>query len=131
MENNRELPGRHVSILVVEDEPLICDLITDVLSEHGFTVHAVADAETALAYLQSGRDVDVLFTDIDLAGTMDGSMLAARVRQERPDLPVIYCSGRYSPSALAAPVPRSIFVRKPYDPAALCTLMERLTAATH
>jgi CheY-like chemotaxis protein len=61
---------------------------------------------------------------------MNGSMLAERVRERRPDLPIVYCSGRYSPSALSPPVPRSVFVKKPYDPADLCTLLTRLTERT-
>jgi len=73
----------------------------------------------------------VLFTDINLLGSMDGSMLARQVRAQRPELPIVYCSGRYSPSALAPPVPRSMFVRKPYDPADLCRLLTRLTATSH
>ncbi len=102
--------------------------MTEALWEHGFAVHAVADAESALRYLESGFAVDVLFTDINLAGAMDGSTLAEHVREQRPELPVVYCSGRHSPSALRPPVPRSVFVRKPYDPYDLCTLLQRLTA---
>ena len=123
--------ARRTSVLVVEDEILICKLISEVLCESGFAVHAVEDGEEALRYLASGADVDVLFTDINLLGRMDGSMLAKEVRAQRPELPIVYCSGRYSPSALAPPVPRSMFVRKPYDPADLCRLLTRLTASTH
>ncbi len=123
--------ARRTSVLVVEDEILISKLIAEVLCESGFAVHAVADGEEALRYLESGADVDVLFTDINLLGRMDGSMLARQVRAQRPELPIVYCSGRYSPSALAPPVPRSMFVRKPYDPADLCRLLTRLTATSH
>jgi CheY-like chemotaxis protein len=93
-------------------------------------VHAVAAGEDALRYLESGADVDVLFTDINLTGRMDGSTLARKARAQRPELPIVYCSGRYSPSALAPPVPRSIFIKKPYSPEDLCCLLERLTADT-
>ena len=110
---------------------LISKLIAEVLCEHGFAVHAVEDGEEALRYLESGADVDVLFTDINLAGRMDGSVLAREVRAQRPELPIVYCSGRYSSSAVAPPVPRSIFLRKPYSPADLCRLLERLTATAH
>ena len=123
------MPARRTSVLVVEDEVLISNLIAEVLSESGFAVHAVAAGEEALRYLESGADVDVLFTDINLLGPMDGAMLAREVRAQRPELPVVYCSGRYSPSALAPPVPRSVFVKKPYSPADLCRLLARLTAA--
>ena len=125
------MPDRRSSVLVVEDESLISELITDVLSDNGFAVHAVPDGEQALRYLESGAAVDVLFTDINLQGQMDGSQLARRARERRPELPVVYCSGRFSPSALAPPVPRSVFVKKPYSPNDLCRLFERLTAAMH
>ena len=125
------MPDRRNSVLVVEDEALISDLISEVLSDNGFAVHAVPDGEGALRYLESGAEVDVLFTDINLLGEMDGSQLARHARARRPEMPVVYCSGRYSPSALAPPVPRSVFVRKPYSPEELCRLIERLTAARH
>ncbi len=125
------MAARRSSVLVVEDEVMISELVTDVLSDNGFAVHAVADGNEALRYLESGAEVDVLFTDINLLGDMDGSMLAQRAREQRPELPVVYCSGRYSPSALAAPVPRSVFVKKPYSLDDICRLFERLTTTTH
>jgi CheY-like chemotaxis protein len=125
------MPTRRASVLVVEDEVLISNLIAEVLSDSGFAVHTVASAEEALAYVMSHNDVDVLFTDINLPGGMDGSMLAERVREQRPEMPIVYCSGRYSPSALAPPVPRSVFVKKPYVLADVCTLLERLTTTAH
>ena len=123
--------GRRTSVLVVEDEVLISELVTEALSENGFEVHAVSNGEAALRYLESGPEVDVLFTDINLDGKMDGSMLAKEARQRRPDLPIVYCSGRYSPSAMTPLMSRSIFLKKPYDPSDLCTLLTRLTSSEH
>jgi len=123
-----DMPARRTSVLVVEDEALISNLIAEVLSEGGFAVHAVAAGEEALRYIESGTDVDVQFTDINLLGPIDGAMLAREARAQRPELPIVYCSGRHSPSALAPPVPRLVFVRKPYSPADLCQLLERMTA---
>jgi CheY-like chemotaxis protein len=125
------MQARSTSVLVVEDEVLISQLIAEVLCENGFAVHTVEAGEEALRYLESGAKVDVLFTDINLAGRMDGSMLAREVRAQRPELPIVYCSGRFSPAALAPPVSRSIFLKKPYNPADLCRLLERLTATSH
>ena len=122
------MAARRTSVLLVEDEILISELVAEVLNESGFAVHAVEGGEEALRYIESGADVDVLFTDINLAGRMDGSMLAREVRAQRPELPIVYCSGRYSSSALTPPVSRSIFMKKPYDPADLCRLLERLTS---
>jgi two-component system, response regulator PdtaR len=122
---------RRTNILIVEDEPLISEMISEILSDNGFDVHAVADGESALQYLDDGPQVDVLFTDINLLGQMDGTMLAKEVRERRPELPIVYCSGRYSASSLTPLMSRSLFVKKPYDPSDLCTLMTRLTSTEH
>ena len=116
------------TVLLVEDEVLISHLVADWLSERGFAVHEVATSDEALDYVGSGGEVDVMFTDVNLPGSMNGAQLAARVREIRPELPIVYASGRYSPAEIAPLVPRSVFVAKPYDPAAVCMLLERLTA---
>jgi CheY-like chemotaxis protein len=84
------------SVLVVEDEILISNMIGDALVDGGFAVHAVTTAEDAMRYLSSGLPVDVLFTDINLPGRMDGSMLAESARILRPDLPVVFASGQWT-----------------------------------
>ena len=120
---------RPTNILMVEDELLISELVAEVLTESGFHVHAVTSGEMALSYLDNGPEVDVLFTDINLDGRMDGSTLAKKARERRPDLPIVYCSGQYSVSALSPLMSRSLFLKKPYNPTELCTLFTRLTAA--
>jgi two-component system, response regulator PdtaR len=122
---------RKTNILMVEDEPMICEMICQILGENGFDVHAVADGESALRYLENGPQVDVLFTDINLEGRMDGAVLAQHVRERRPELPIVYCSGRYSVSAITPLMSRSLFLKKPYNPSDLCTLLTRLTATEH
>jgi len=122
---------RRTNILMVEDEPLISEMIADILCDNGFAVHAVADGESALRYLEDGPEVDVLFTDINLLGQMDGTVLAKKVRERRPELPIVYCSGRYSETALLPLMSRSLFLKKPYDPSDLCKLLTRLTATEH
>ncbi|HEY0223226.1 MAG TPA: response regulator [Pseudolabrys sp.] len=122
---------RRTNILMVEDEPLISEMIAEILSDNGFNVHTVADGESALRYLEDGPRVDALFTDINLEGRMDGSMLAKEVRERRPELPIVYCSGRFSESALAPMMSRSLFLKKPYNPDDLCKLLTRLTATEH
>jgi CheY-like chemotaxis protein len=117
-----------VSVLLVEDEALISHLVADWLNEHGFVVHEASNADDALRYMDDGGPVDVLFTDINLPGAIDGAELAQRARQRRPELPIVYASGRYGASDLGGMVPRSIFVSKPYNPDDVCTLLTRLTA---
>src|SRR5258708_4159384 len=69
-------------------------LAVEALEEQGFVVEVVSNAFDALRRLASGRTIDILFTDINLAGGVDGATLARRARQLLPDLPVIYTSGR-------------------------------------
>jgi CheY-like chemotaxis protein len=113
--------------LVVEDEVLISNLVADVLSASGFVVHEVTTADEALRYIDSGADIDVLFTDINLPGDMDGAELAARARELRPEMPIVYASGRFKLSEISPLVSRSLFMAKPYDPADVCALLTRLT----
>ena len=117
------------SVLLVEDDVLISNLVADWLADRGFAVHEVTTAGEALRYLGSGAAVDVLFTDVDLPGGMDGAELAEQAREQRPDLPIVYASGRYHSTDIGGLVPRSIFLPKPYDRDDVCTLLERLTAS--
>ncbi len=116
----------HICILLVEDETLIAELIGEALEEHGFSVHAVPDASKALAHLSAGAPVDILFTDINLPGDLDGAALAKRVRELLPDLPVIYASGRWGLLEELRSLPLSITLQKPYSPARACAAVEVL-----
>jgi CheY-like chemotaxis protein len=118
-----------ISVLLVEDEVLISNLVADCLTASGFTVHEVTTADEALRYIDSGANIDVLFTDVNLPGSMDGAELATRARERRPEMPIVYASGRFKLSDIAPLVPRSLFMAKPYDPADVCALLTRLTAA--
>lgn len=119
--------GAPISVLVVEDEILISKLVADVLSASGFVVHEVTTADEALRYIDS--DADILFTDVNLPGGMNGAALATRARALRPEMPIVYASGRYKLSEIAPLVPRSLFMAKPYDPNDVCALLTRLTGA--
>lgn len=119
------------TVLVVEDEVLISATICDALKAGGFNVHHADTADAAWRYLESGHEVDVLFTDINLPGEIDGAELAARVRELRPELPIVYASGRHSSSDFGGLVSRSVFVSKPYDLSDICTLLQRLAPTTH
>jgi CheY-like chemotaxis protein len=122
--NVRETEPIHV--LFVEDEILISEWVAQSLSEQGFSVQTVTNAADALEHL-AAVPVDVLFTDINLSGDMDGAALARRAREMRPHLPVVYASARATLLKQDARVPGSIIVPKPYEPALVGRL---LTAAT-
>jgi len=111
--NIRESKNLHV--LLVEDEFLIAEWVAECLSEQGFIVQTASNARDALRHLASAP-VDVLFTDINLPGGMDGAALARRARELSPHLRVIYASARVAMLAPEARVPGAIFLRKPYAP---------------
>ena len=115
-----------IHVLLVEDEFLISEWVSQSLSEQGFSVQAVSNAADALEHLAS-VPVDVLFTDINLPGEMDGAALARRAREMWPHLPVVYASARATLLKQDARVPGSIVVPKPYEPMLVGRL---ITAAT-
>jgi CheY-like chemotaxis protein len=122
---------RRKRILVVEDEELVSAVISDALTEGGFDVHVSSTGDDALDYLKAGNLVDVLFTDIDLPGGVDGGYLARRAREMNPELPVVYASGKPLGLRHVAQVPGSIFLQKPYDLEQACLLVARISAIGH
>ena len=113
-----------VTVLVVEDEPLLCDLMVDELKTLGFVVLRAASGEEALNLIEGDEPVDVLFTDIRLAGRLDGWDVAERFRARNPSGPVIYTTG-YSGTPVRR-VTQSAFLPKPYRPAAIVKEIRRL-----
>lgn len=87
------MPSTASTILVVEDDTIVRMLIVDVLEELQFKVLEADGSTAALALLES-RDtlIDLLMTDVGLPG-MDGQELAARARELRPSLPILFASG--------------------------------------
>ena len=113
-------------VLVIEDEWLLRAAIVSELKERGWIVVETATGEDALALL-AGREVDVVLTDIQLAGPMNGWEVAHAVRTAKPGLPVIYASANASDPLRR--VAGSLFFGKPYDPAEIVEACHRLTAA--
>lgn len=100
------------TVLLVEDNPDVAIVSIGLLEQLGYRVRRVADAESALRELETSG-VDFVFSDIVMPGKMDGLGLAHRLRQIRPDLPILLASG-YSEAAAGA---RGDFpiLRKPYE----------------
>jgi CheY-like chemotaxis protein len=114
-----------VRVLVVEDEFFIAEWVAESLADLGFAVEVVSNARDALQRLASAA-VDVLFTDINLPGGMDGAALARQARQLLPRLPVIYASARVPMLEPEARVRGGVFVRKPYEPEAVGRLISEV-----
>jgi CheY-like chemotaxis protein len=106
-------PNRPV-VLVVEDEPLQRMMAADLVLDAGFDVVEAGSAEEAVVILESRTDIRIVFTDIDMPGSMDGLMLAAAIRDRWPPIEIIVTSGHRDMSSAILPE-RSVFFSKPYD----------------
>jgi len=111
-----------IRVLFVEDEFFIREWIAQSLSEQGFAVDSVTNAADALLHITCAP-IDVLLTDINLPGGMDGTALAGRARELQPNLTVIYASARAATLKQEARVPGSVLLPKPYEPAVLGRLL--------
>lgn len=116
------------TVLVVEDESLLRELIVQELADAGFEVIEADTGERAIAILNAGRPIDVLFTDIRLPGQVDGWQIARHARHHRPEIPVIYASG-YTLDR-SAQVPDSLYLGKPYRTESVVVEIERCLTRT-
>lgn len=104
-----------IVVLLVEDEPLIRLLGADVLEEAGFEVIEAASGDEALCILETRPDVRVLFTDVNMPGSLDGLGLARVVHERWPEVRLLVTSGRHHLQSKDLPDDGQ-FVAKPYEP---------------
>jgi signal transduction histidine kinase/membrane protein implicated in regulation of membrane protease activity len=115
-------------VLLVDDNSAVALATRDVLSAAGHTVTECAGADSALQELErGGAGFDIVLTDIMMPGTMNGLDLAKHLKQARPDLPVILCSGYSQLSSLAVDH-GFVVLTKPVAPDAL---LRTLSKGTH
>ncbi len=95
-------------VLVVEDDVMLRYVISEVLRDGGLTVVEAVNGDEALAYLRAGNTVDLVFSDIQMPGEVDGIHLAARIHSEFPATEVLLTSGNTHPDI------HTPFVAKPY-----------------
>lgn len=105
------------TVLFVEDEHAMRELVRDILSQKGFVVLTAADGDEALRLL-TGRHIDLLLTDIVMPG-MDGFQLATQAKLIRPHLKVLYTSGYAQKAAGRDELQHGKLLPKPLRPAAL------------
>jgi CheY-like chemotaxis protein len=125
--NTKVLTG-FATVLVVEDDPLVRSYAVMTLESLGYKVIAAADGNDALQKLESGINIDVLFTDIVMPGGINGWDLAERAQQTRPGLTVLLTTG-YSVESLTKYGrlrPGCGLLTKPYRKADLATRMREI-----
>ncbi len=113
------------TILVVEDEVMLLQILAEELEDLGYRVLATMRGDEALKQLQAATlGIDLLITDIRLPGALDGWTVAEEARRIKPELPVIYVTG-YSANA-PREVPGSILISKPYRLTAIINAARQL-----
>src|SRR3954467_9690056 len=115
-------------VLVVEDEMVLRMRAADIVEDAGFTPVEAANADEAIAILESRLDITVLFTDIQMPGSMDGLKLAAAGRARWPPIKIIATSGHVMIGRDGLPE-GGLFLPKPYSSAQILKTLRELTAA--
>ena len=114
-------------VLVVEDEPMLLLMAIDLVEDAGFEAVCASNADEAVAILEARTDIRLVFTDVDMPGSMDGMKLAAAIRGRWPPIEIIIVSGHRTANLDQLPE-RSRFFQKPYDAQAIIAAMHELAA---
>jgi CheY-like chemotaxis protein len=100
----------------------------DVIGADGFEVIEAANADEAIEVLEARSDITVVFTDIQMPGSMDGLKLARAVRGRWPPIKIVATSGRVNVGELDLPE-GGRFLPKPYSPAQVTGVLRELTVS--
>jgi two-component system, response regulator PdtaR len=119
--------SQSICVLVVEDEPLLRIDIADQLSDAGYEVLEASNAAEAIELLEKTPSIRLVFTDIDMPGSMDGLALAAAVANRWPPVEIIVTSGHRIVDIVDLP-DGSMFFSKPYRAGDIIRSMHELLA---
>ncbi|MER8491618.1 response regulator [Mesorhizobium australicum] len=103
------LTGSPTNVLVVEDEMVLRMRAVDIVEDAGFTAVEAVNADEALSILEGRSDISLLFTDIQMPGSMDGLKLAHAVHDRWPAIKIILVSGQVNPTEAERPADSRFF----------------------
>src|SRR6201746_1440399 len=113
-------------VLIVEDELLLRMNAVEMIDAAGFEVVEAANADEAIEILESRRDITVVFTDIQMPGSMDGLKLARAVRGRWPPIKIVATSGHVRVAETDLPE-GGRFLAKPYSPTQVTGVLREMT----
>lgn len=104
-------------VLLVEDESVVRMVTGEALRDEGFEVTEAPNADEGFRRFNEPDEFDILFTDVNMPGRIDGLELASLVRRLDPDIPILIASGMVTNGdpRFAGFKPPVLFIRKPYD----------------
>ncbi len=116
------MPHARPAALIVEDQPFIGMVASDILRESGFDTFHAYDAEAAVGMLSKHPEIEVLVTEAELPGAVDGLELCREVKRRRPDVQLVVTSAAADLSAADMPLGARM-LHKPYATGELKTLV--------
>jgi CheY-like chemotaxis protein len=116
-------------ILVVEDDPIIREVMQDALEDEGFDAVCAESTQGAIDMIEDSRQIDAVFADIDLGDRGGGYEVARQARRCKPDIKIIYTSGGARDDFTKERVEDALFVQKPYNPSQVCSLLKSKLAS--
>lgn len=117
-----------ISVLVVEDEPLIRMAVIDDLEHAGFNVLEAESTDIAMSLLRGHPEIQALFTDVEMPGSMDGLELAEKVHDRWPPIKILVTSGAVRVRKRDLPED-ALFMPKPYNSDAVISTLRDLVLA--
>src|SRR5688572_8396409 len=125
-------PNDALRVLIVDDEPLIAELLQSALEDAGFSAVQAADVEAAFAFLDAeGSQLVGVVTDINLGSAKDGWDVGRRAREQNAQVAIVYCSGFGVHEWPTKGVPNSVVLTKPFAPAqVVVALAHQINAAS-
>ncbi|MGF9567704.1 response regulator [Neorhizobium sp. BT27B] len=114
-------------VLVVEDEPLQRIMAVELVEDAGFEVLQAWGADEAIRILEARPDIRIVFTDVDMPGSIDGLKLAASIRDRWPPIQIIVTSGFFNLKDIDLPE-QSVFFSKPYEHDKVTAELHRMAA---
>jgi CheY-like chemotaxis protein len=120
-------PAPQPYVLVVEDEFFSRLHAVDLVEAAGFRAIEASNADEAIAILEARKDIRIVFTDIDMPGSMDGLRLARAIRERWPPIELILTSGHVDVTDSDVPE-RGLFFSKPYRDKEIITALRRFAS---
>lgn len=117
---------KQLKVLVVEDEVFVRLMAVDAIEEAGFSTVEASDADEAIGLLEDQADIDVVFSDIKMPGSIDGLELADAIKLRWPHIFTILTSGHMTVPDLPM---GTVFVQKPYRASWLTNSLNAIAGA--
>jgi len=124
--SEEDLSGGGKIVLLVEDDPAVCESTQALVESYGYVVYTASDGPSGLKILQQNTEIDLMLTDLVMPGGMSGISLGKQAKKENPDLKILYMSGHVNEKlGVDSEDLESVrFIRKPFK-------MENLARELH